>query len=40
MSNFSFMAEWPELQGPAGKAQALVRAASRAASTGLRMGLF
>lgn len=31
MSNFTFMAEWPELQEPAGKAEALVQADPRAA---------
>lgn len=30
MSNFTFMAEWPELQEPAGKAESLVQAAPRA----------
>ncbi len=31
MSNFTFMAEWPELQEPAGKAESLVQADPRAA---------
>ncbi len=31
MSNFTFMAEWPELQEPAGKAELLAQADPRAA---------
>lgn len=31
MSNFTFMAEWPDLLEPAGKAESLVQADPRAA---------